>query len=265
MTAPRPLIDYGRMLDVIGIEGELMLGMAASALPSAAHAEVPGCPDFTLEETLRHVGSVHRVTRLWVRDGHRPQQWQRSPVDEDLIGFVRTGLSELLMELGRHDPAEPCDTWWPADRTHGFWRRRMAHETTMHRVDVEAAAGGPVHAIDQDVALDGIDELLFLWFGHRLGELRMSSPSRVRSRCPLRTGAGWRSSSRAAAPLGGSRRLTLGRRTRWCAEILRRSTSGAGGACPTSRSGFPVIRRLLHSSGRCCAQQRSEPIIGSGA
>ncbi|MGB8995389.1 MAG: maleylpyruvate isomerase family mycothiol-dependent enzyme [Pseudonocardiaceae bacterium] len=176
MTVPRPLIDYGRMLDVIGIEGELMLGMAASALPSAAHAEVPGCPDFTLEETLRHVGSVHRVTRLWVRDGHRPQQWQRSPVDEDLIGFVRTGLSELLMELGRHDPAEPCDTWWPADRTHGFWRRRMAHETTMHRVDVEAAAGGPVHAIDQDVALDGIDELLFLWFGHRLGELRMSSP-----------------------------------------------------------------------------------------
>ncbi|MFY9806967.1 MAG: maleylpyruvate isomerase family mycothiol-dependent enzyme [Pseudonocardiaceae bacterium] len=176
MTAPRPLIDYGRMLDVIGIEGELMLGMAASALPSAAHAEVPGCPDFTLEETLRHVGSVHRVTRLWVRDGHRPQQWQRSPVDEDLIGFVRTGLSELLMELGRHDPAEPCDTWWPADRTHGFWRRRMAHETTIHRVDVEAAAGGPVHAIDQDVALDGIDELLFLWFGHRLGELRMSSP-----------------------------------------------------------------------------------------
>ncbi|MGB8962018.1 MAG: maleylpyruvate isomerase family mycothiol-dependent enzyme [Pseudonocardiaceae bacterium] len=176
MTVPRPLIDYGRMLDVIGIEGELMLGMAASALPSAAHAEVPGCPDFTLEETLRHVGSVHRVTRLWVRDGHRPQQWQRSPVDEDLIGFVRTGLSELLMELGRHDPAEPCDTWWPADRTHGFWRRRMAHETTIHRVDVEAAAGGPVHAIDQDVALDGIDELLFLWFGHRLGELRMSSP-----------------------------------------------------------------------------------------
>lgn len=176
MTAPRPLIDYGRMLDVIAIEGELMLGMAASALPSAAHAEVPGCPDFTLEETLRHVGSVHRVTRLWVRDGRRPQQWQRSPVGDDLVDFVRIGLSELLMELGRHDPFEPCDTWWPADRTHGFWRRRMAHETTMHRVDVEAAAGGPVHAIDQEVALDGIDELLFLWFGHRLGELRMSSP-----------------------------------------------------------------------------------------
>jgi hypothetical protein len=52
----------------------------------------------------------------------------------------------------------------------------MTHETTVHRVDVEAAAGGPVHPINAKVALDGIDELLFLWFGHRLGELRMSSP-----------------------------------------------------------------------------------------
>ncbi|MBV8542796.1 MAG: maleylpyruvate isomerase family mycothiol-dependent enzyme [Pseudonocardiales bacterium] len=178
MTAPRPLIDYGRMLDVVGIEGELMLSAAASALPSSAQAEVPGCPDLTLAETLRHVGGVHRETRQWVRDGHRPEQWQRSPSDADLLGVVRTGLRELLTELGMHDPAEPCDTWWPDDRTHGFWRRRMAHETTVHRVDVEAAAGGPVHPVDSDVALDGIDELLFLWFGHRLGELGISSPQR---------------------------------------------------------------------------------------
>lgn len=176
MTAPRPLIDYGRMLDVIGIEGELIVRTATSALPSAAQVEVPGCPDLTLERTLRHVGSVHRATRLWARDGRRPEQWQRSPTDGDLVEFVRIGLDELLTELSHHDPAQPCDTWWPADRTHGFWRRRMAHETTVHRVDVEAAAGGPVHAVDPDVALDGIDELLFLWFGHRLGELRMSSP-----------------------------------------------------------------------------------------
>ncbi|MGH3929308.1 MAG: maleylpyruvate isomerase family mycothiol-dependent enzyme [Pseudonocardiaceae bacterium] len=176
MTAPKPIIDHGRMLDVIGIEGELMLGTAAAVLPHAGQATVPGCPGFTLAETLRHVGSVHRVTRLWIRDGRRPEQWQRSPVDDDLVDFVRTGLDELLAELSRHDPADSCDTWWPADRTHGFWRRRMAHETTVHRVDVQAAAGREVDPIDREVALDGIDELLFLWFGHRLGELRMSSP-----------------------------------------------------------------------------------------
>ncbi|MDT7711847.1 MAG: hypothetical protein QOG46_536 [Pseudonocardiales bacterium] len=178
MNAPRALIDYGRLLEMIGIEGELLLATAASALPHAAQAEVPGCPDLTLDKTLRHVGSVHRVTRLWVRDGRRPEQWQRSPTDGDLVGFVRSGLDELVTELSLHDPDEPCDTWWPADRTHGFWRRRMAHETTVHRVDVEAAAGGPVHPVDAELALDGIDEVLFLWFGHRLAELRMSSPER---------------------------------------------------------------------------------------
>ena len=176
MTAPRSLVDHGRLLDVIGIEGELLLDAAASALPDAAEAEVPGCPGLTLQEALRHVGSVHRVTRLWVRDGRRPDHWQRSPSDGDLLGFVRVGLDELLAELRKHHPDAPCGTWWPADQTHGFWRRRMAHETTVHRVDVQAAAGGPVNPIDPELALDGIDELLFLWFGYRLGELGMSSP-----------------------------------------------------------------------------------------
>lgn len=175
MTSSQPFIDYGRMLDVIGIEGELLLDTATRVLPHAVCAEVPGCPGFTLGEVLRHVGSVHRQARSWVRDGQRPDTWERSPADGDLTAFVRLGLSELLAELRQHDPAAPCDTWWPDDRTHGFWRRRMAHETTVHRVDVQAASGGPVDQVDEDLAVDGIDELLFLWFSHRLAELKMSA------------------------------------------------------------------------------------------
>ena len=176
MTAPRPLIDHGRMLDVVGIEGELLLDAAEAALPDSARNPVPGCPGLTLGETVRHVGSVHRVARRWVADGGPPEHWQRTPIDGDLVGFVRVGLEELVAELARHDPEAPCDTWWPANRTHGFWRRRMAHETTVHRVDVQAAAGGQVDPVDDAVALDGIDEVLYLWFGHRLGQLGMSSP-----------------------------------------------------------------------------------------
>lgn len=178
MTAPRPLIDHGRMLDVVGIEGELLLGTAEAALPAAARNPVPGCPGFTLGEVVRHVGSVHRVARGWMAAGRPPEHWQRAPIDGDLIGFVRTGLDELITELAAHHPTDPCDTWWPADRTCGFWRRRMTHETTVHRVDVQAAAGAAVDLVDDAVALDGIDEVLFLWFGHRLGQLGMSSPQR---------------------------------------------------------------------------------------
>lgn len=176
MTGQRPPLDHGRMLDVLGIEGELLVTAAESALPAAARNPVPGCPGLTLGETVRHVGSVHRVTRRWVAEGRRPDEWERAPRDGDLISFVRTGLADLIDELGRHDPASWCNTWWPADRTHGFWRRRMAHETTVHRVDVEAAAGMAVAMVADDVALDGIDEVLFLWFAYRLGQLRMSSP-----------------------------------------------------------------------------------------
>jgi uncharacterized protein (TIGR03083 family) len=36
----------------------------------------------------------------------------------------------------------------------------MAHETTIHRVDAELAAGRPVGPIAPDLAVDGIDEVL---------------------------------------------------------------------------------------------------------
>jgi uncharacterized protein (TIGR03083 family) len=45
--------------------------------------------------------------------------------------------------------------------TVGFWQRRQAHETAMHRIDAEAAAGD-VHPIDAELAADGIDEWLEL-------------------------------------------------------------------------------------------------------
>src|SRR3712207_8612078 len=44
MTAPRPLVDYGRLLDVVGIEGELLLGSAETDRKStrlnSSHANI---------------------------------------------------------------------------------------------------------------------------------------------------------------------------------------------------------------------------------
>ena len=60
------------------------------------------------------------------------------------------------------------------DRTAGFWRRRMAHQTAIHRVDVQGGAGLPISPVDEAFAIDGIDEVVTLWFGHRLGVLGVS-------------------------------------------------------------------------------------------
>jgi len=50
-------------------------------------------------------------------------------------------------------------SWYPPDKSAGFWYRPMAHETVIHRVDA-----GPGHSIVQpiepDLVADGIDEVI---------------------------------------------------------------------------------------------------------
>jgi len=162
------LVDYGRLLDAITLEGELL---ARSAMGARGDLEVPGRPGFTVDETVRHTGSLYRRVLAWIRLGEPPDVWQRAPDDDDLIAFHTEGRRALVAELAAHAPDERCATFWPADRTYGFWRRRIAHDTTVHRVDVQAAIGPEVGTVDADFAADGIDEILLLWFGHWLAEL----------------------------------------------------------------------------------------------
>jgi uncharacterized protein (TIGR03083 family) len=142
---------------------------------ASAEAPVPSCPGLTIGETARHVGSVYRMVRLWLRDRRRPDEWQTDPAPgQSILNYFRAGREALLEELTAHDPEEPASTWWPADPTYGFWRRRMAHETTIHRIDVQDAAGVEAVDVAEDVAVDGVDEVLALWFGQKLPMLGLS-------------------------------------------------------------------------------------------
>lgn len=168
----KALIDHGRLLDVLHWEVELIVDAAEGARHDA---RVPSCPGLTIGETVRHLGSVYRMVVAWLREGKRPGQWQRDPSPGESAGdYMRAGFAELADELASRDPGTPAGTWWPADQTAGFWRRRMAHETTIHRTDVQSAAGLALDDIADEVALDGIDEALLLWFGHRLDVLGVS-------------------------------------------------------------------------------------------
>ncbi|WP_091296365.1 maleylpyruvate isomerase family mycothiol-dependent enzyme [Amycolatopsis xylanica] len=160
------MIDPGRLLDVLAAEGEVL---ADTAHDASAEAPVPTAPGWTIGATLRHVGSVYRFVLAWLLAGSRPSEWQRDPEPGQAVEeYFEESRRELLDHLGAHDPAEPASTWWPADRTYGFWRRRMAHETIIHRFDVQNAAGVAITEIPKDVAVDGIDEVLTVWFGQKL-------------------------------------------------------------------------------------------------
>jgi uncharacterized protein (TIGR03083 family) len=129
---------------------------------------VPACPGFTVAEVVRHLGSVYRRVAGWIRAQAAPDSWERAPAPgADLIAWFRYGADDLYAELARRAPDEPCATWWPYDETVHFWWRRMAHETLVHRADIESAFG-PVGPIDRDVATDGVDEVLTAWLGYRL-------------------------------------------------------------------------------------------------
>ncbi|MQA62523.1 MAG: maleylpyruvate isomerase family mycothiol-dependent enzyme [Actinophytocola sp.] len=166
------LIDHGRLLDALRIEVDLVIDAGQHA---QYDTRIPACPGLTVGETMRHLGSVYRMVESWLLDGKRPGEWQREPAPgEPVASYLRNGFDALVGEFESRDPHAPAGTWWPRDQTVGFWRRRMVHETTIHRTDVQGAAALVVTEVDADVALDGIDEVLLLWFGHRLGVLGVS-------------------------------------------------------------------------------------------
>lgn len=171
-TMRRSLVDYGRLLEVVTLEGELL---ARSATGARGDLPVPGCPGATVADTVRHTGSLYREVLAWIRRGERPSERLRVLEGEDLVAFHTSGRRALVAELAAHQPDQACATWYPPERTYGFWRRRMAHDTAVHRVDVQAAIGLDVADVEADFAADGIDEVLLVWFGHRLAQLGMTA------------------------------------------------------------------------------------------
>ncbi len=228
MSGPA-LLDRDRLLRRLAIEADLLAGCINHA---KLEELVPGCPDLTVGEAARHVGSDSRMLLHWLREGHRPRDWQRTPsASQSLADYLRTGIAPLLTELAGHRSDDPAPGWFPGDRSYGFWQRRMAHEVTVHRADVQRGNGMSFDEVDEvpeDIALDGIDEVLTVWFQYRLTTLRVSGTKdkdvtiRTGDRAWLvRTGpgdeanqvfrlwstpweAGWRPGDEAGAQVSGS-------------------------------------------------------------
>jgi uncharacterized protein (TIGR03083 family) len=140
-----------------------VLEVAASEAPGAP---VPAAPGWDTTDLLRHVGQVHARTSVILRTGtlERPTRENGllpEPPEQGFVDWYRKNLAELVTDLRTlGDPARPVWAFFPGRRRAGFWPRRMAQETTIHRVDAEQAAGRTVGSIEPALAADGIDELL---------------------------------------------------------------------------------------------------------
>jgi uncharacterized protein (TIGR03083 family) len=142
-------------------EGE---ALARAAEIGPFDAPVPGCPDWTVEVLVRHMGDVHRWATTIVRE-RPPARLSRDfegPAERDaLLAWYRQGCRELAEVLETASPDETFWFWGPAPNALAFWARRQANETAVHRCDAEAARGSITPLTTAD-ALDALDEWLGL-------------------------------------------------------------------------------------------------------
>ena len=146
---------------IVQREGEA-LGDAAGA---DLAAEVPAAPGWDTTELLRHVGLVHTRTSVILRTGTTERPSRRNGLlpdapEEGILDWYRAALGALVADLwALDDPDRTVWTFFEPDQRAGFWPRRMALETLIHRVDAEQAVGRRVGPIDPDLAVDGVDEM----------------------------------------------------------------------------------------------------------
>jgi uncharacterized protein (TIGR03083 family) len=148
---------FQHYLDQVGHQGRLL---QASARRSALHSAVPSCPGWNVSRLLGHVTKVHHWVS-WILAGGKGDEFEFStPEDGRLFEVYDAGLQEVLSRL-RAAP-ETLAVWTPTPVPSAtlFWARRMAHETAIHRVDADLAAGYGVEAFEPEFAADGIEELL---------------------------------------------------------------------------------------------------------
>lgn len=135
--------DFTRLREVVG---------------DALDAPVPSCPGWTGTDLARHVAEVYLHKTETMRQGAWPAPWP--PELPEPPAALDDAYRGLVGELTAREVTDKALTWYAYDQSVGFWLRRMAQETVIHRVDAELAAGVAHDPIPADLAVDGIDELL---------------------------------------------------------------------------------------------------------
>lgn len=168
-------------IEVLRREGVLM---AAAAEKAGITAGVPTCPDWRVSDLVRHQGVVHRWAAGFVVDRLMTGGpiTGDTPGDGELLPWFREGHQHLVDSLAAAPADLECFYFLPAPSAREFWARRQAHETTVHRVDAEAALGVEPSPIGAAFAADGVDELLTGFHARPKSRVRTDRPRTLRVR-----------------------------------------------------------------------------------
>ncbi|ARQ72054.1 maleylpyruvate isomerase family mycothiol-dependent enzyme [Streptomyces marincola] len=181
------------------------LALAAAALRAGPDAAVPTCPGWRVRDLVLHTGSVHRWAAEYLTAGHverRPLPEHRVR-DGELDAWFRAGHDALLAAFAAAPEDLECLTFLAGSPSaRHFWARRQAHETAVHRMDAERAAGVPLSPVPAAFAADGVDELLTGFHSRSRSRLRRAVPAVLRVRATDRVGDDWVVRVSGEAPRG---------------------------------------------------------------
>jgi uncharacterized protein (TIGR03083 family) len=162
-------------LAALRAEGPAFRAAVSSAEPDTP---VPPCPGWTVADLVRHLGSSY----AWV-GGHVPRGVTSAPEQtvteagaaapagwSDLLAWWAERYDRLVRRLDAVDAETPAWNPMPQPKKAGFWHRRVAHHTAVHRWDAQVAVGA-AEPVEAKLAADGVNEVIdtLLPGGYRKG------------------------------------------------------------------------------------------------
>lgn len=149
-------MDWSTYIDAIGADAKRLHDIAREN----PELDLDTCPGWTMSDLVAHLGRVHRRTIDLVEQ----ELTDRFPApvtapDKELVSWASSTATDMVAALGAIDPAVPLYSWHEPDQSVGFWIRRMAQETAIHRLDAEIAID-EVAALEPEFAADCVSEVL---------------------------------------------------------------------------------------------------------
>jgi uncharacterized protein (TIGR03083 family) len=146
-----------------------------AAIRTGLDAPVTSCDGWTMADLVWHVGEVWHFWG-WVV-GERaldPATVAQYPApsrvaDDVLVDWARASHVALVNELIAGGATDPVWTWTGSPQPVSWVKRRMAHETAVHRWDAEQTVGD-AYGLPPGLAADGIDEFLTFFLAAGEGE-----------------------------------------------------------------------------------------------
>jgi uncharacterized protein (TIGR03083 family) len=155
-------VDHETYLAHIVEQAEAMRQAAVAAGPSAP---APTCPKWTVMDLVAHQAGVHNMAAEALTRTAADGRPERATLPEDwdeLLTWWDEQRAVLLARLAENDPAKQVWGFIPELASVGWWARRQAHETAIHRLDAEHARSEKVPTLlfESEFAADGIAEVL---------------------------------------------------------------------------------------------------------